>query len=58
MSINITCLRRPAAAAGQPGPGRGRHRRRLQLVVPEHRGRLAGKSDSKRIIGGCRHHQR
>ena len=42
----------PSAAAGQPGPGRGRHRRRLQLVFPEHRGRLAGKSDSKRLIGG------
>jgi hypothetical protein len=60
MDINIECLRRPAARRlllGSLALG-GRHRRRLQLVFPEHRGRLAGKSDSKRVIGGCRHHQR
>ena len=61
MSISITCLRRPAARRlllGSLALGAAATVAACSSSSPSTAARLAGKTDSKRVIGGCRDHQR
>jgi hypothetical protein len=61
MSINIKCFRRPAAhrlLLGSLALGAAAAVAACSSSSPSTAAGSPGRADSKRVIGGCRHHQR